>query len=414
MKITICQLNPKVGDFDSNLIKIKKALSQANSEQADLAVFPELFICGYPPADLLHRPSFIQQCNEVINLVCQDSLNYPNLGILLGAPTPHNGKGKNLYNSALLIENGQIIHTQHKQLLPFYDVFDEPRYFDSGPPLTNFKFKGQNLGCLICEDAWSGHNLTNLSSIYHQSPVLELKKQNHLDVVICIMASPFELNKQQLLDHVYSTIAQELNTKVVCVNQVGGQDELVFSGESSVYDSSGQLSYRLASFKETLQTIDLNILTTQSIKTEDQHSRLYAALTLGLKDYIYKSGLSKVVIGLSGGIDSALVAALAVHALGAENVTGILMPSQYSSKGSIEDAKKLASNLGISSITIPINESVTALTKTLEGGLEKSLIGLAFALGRNIIIVINIKIKYFVIVFIIHYIIRSLDSEVNH
>lgn len=393
MKLTLAQFNPLVGAFASQLDKIKTSLTKASQDQSNLVVFPELFLCGYPPADLLTRPSFLEDCASALDDVCSLSRDYPNIGLVVGVPLSHNGPGKGLYNSLVVILNGQIVFTQHKQLLPNYDVFDERRYFDSGPMPDLWSYNGINIGFLICEDAWAGHGVATVPDNYSYSPVESLVHKRP-DLVICIAASPYEFGKLADVDAVYGGISRFARVPVVYVNQVGGQDELVFAGDSGVYAPCDGEVYRLGAFKESIQTCEI---LGESISFSNQTNapshviaeplpqifsrdtlleRLFSALVLGLRDYVKKTGFSKVVLGLSGGIDSALVAVIATHALGAENVHGVLMPSKYSSEGSIKDSIALAANLGINTTMVPIENTVQVMINELRTSLKGDVKGI--------------------------------------
>jgi len=358
MKFTIAQLNPKIADFDSILKKINLALAEAVKDQSDCVVFPELFLCGYPPLDALFDSNFKAKLKEAELELLTLSKLYP-VGILMGLPRYHDtDHSKGIKNAAILIENGKILFEWEKQLLPYYDVFNEPRYFDSGIFKGSYEFRGKRLVVSICEDAWFSEN-----SAYLHDPFSQVNASNtHL--MINLSASPFELKKFERRLEVFKRLAIRLQVPVLCVNQVAGQDELVFDGQSFGLNKNGNILFQCEAFKEEIKTVDLSVI--ESLKTPLMPlDELQEALVLGLKDYVYKSGFSRCILGLSGGIDSALTAVLAVKALGADNVVGLLMPSQYSSEGSITDAQELAKNLAIRHYILPISDTFEVVQRTL-------------------------------------------------
>ena len=366
MKIAIAQLDPTVGDVAGNLAKVKQALEQTKPDNPDLIVFPELFLTGYPPRDLLERPGFLAAVRNGLDEAVKRSVEYE-AGILLGAPTA-NGKhsGKGLYYSAVLIHQGAIIGMQHKSLLPTYDVFDEVRYFDQAGEIAPIEFKRERLGVTICEDTWNDPQLWGGRRIYTTDPVEKLARQG-ATVLVNISASPFEMGKEQTRLALIGGHAQKHGLPFVYCNQVGGNDELVFDGRSFVCNPSGNLVHICPAFQEALCTVDLrNNGAGIDYAPQDQAESVYQALVLGIRDYLGKTGFEKAVVGLSGGVDSALVACLARDALGADNVLGITMPSPYSSKGSVDDSQQLAANLGIQFKVIPIIEPFNAYLGTLK------------------------------------------------
>jgi len=365
MKITIAQLNPTVGDIEGNLAKVRDALSECSKDKPDLVVFPELFLVGYPPKDLLERPWFIEKALKVVEELIQLSMSYPDTGILLGVPMTSEGMGKGLYNSALLIYQGKKLSAQHKSLLPTYDVFDEARYFDAAPEVHTVSFKGETLGISVCEDAWNEPEFWPKRRIYGFDPIEELANQG-ATVFINISASPFSAGKEETRFRLISNHARKHKVPFVYVNQVGGNDELIFDGRSMFVDRDGQPVAVCPSFQEYLQTVDTGTTGTPGLYTpQDKIESIYEALVLGIRDYLKKTGFSKAVIGLSGGIDSALTCCLAAEALGRENVLGISMPSPFSSPGSIEDSRKLAENLGVEFKVIPISGIYQSYLDTL-------------------------------------------------
>lgn len=367
MKVTLAQLNPLVGDLQGNLSEIKETLAKASKNSADLLVLPELCLVGYPPKDLLERRWFIQEVQQAIEKLAKISTEYPQTGILFGAPLP-TGKntGKGLYNSAILIHQGQVLFTQHKSLLPTYDVFDETRYFDPAGELSTVTFKGENLGISICEDAWNDPQLWPRGKFYTFNPIEVLAKKG-ASLFINISASPFEMGKEELRYQLISNHAKKHKIPFVYVNQIGGNDELIFDGRSLCVDKNGEPIAVFPSFQKDVQTIDMSNSGKPGLYVpQDKIESVHKALTLGIRDYLRKCGFSKAVVGLSGGIDSALVCCLAKEALGGENVLGISMPSPYSSKGSIEDSRKLAGKIGIQFKVIQITEIYDSYLATLK------------------------------------------------
>jgi NAD+ synthase (glutamine-hydrolysing) len=356
MKITLAQINPTVGDLSGNLQKIEDTLKVC-PQDSDLLIFSELVLTGYPPKDLLKNPWFIQKTGNAQEKLCELSKTYPTLGILLGLPTQQkttNGQG--LYNSAILIQNGETLFQQNKQFLPAYDVFDETRYFDSAQDQAVFPFKGETLGITICEDVWNDYEFWP-KPLYVNDPVEELV-QKGATLLINLAASPFEVDKQYLRHNLVRSHIRRRQTPFVMINQVGANDDLIFDGHSFAMDAQGHIIANAKGFAEDLVTFD----------TENHHHAakpdsglspfkdIYKALTLGVKDYFSKCRAKQAVIGLSGGIDSAIVAVIAQKALGSKNVLGISMPTRYSSKGSVSDSEQLANNLNIAFKTIPIHD----------------------------------------------------------
>ncbi|MDG5814436.1 NAD+ synthase [Chitinispirillales bacterium ANBcel5] len=366
MKIALCQLNPLVGDLEGNASIIEKVLEDTAPSKPDLIIFSEMFIQGYPPRDLLEKRWFIRDCYSILDRIVHFSRNYPNTGIVTGTVLESPiSPGKGLLNCAVLIHNGKILFTQAKSLLPTYDVFDESRYFDSADEISTYCFKGENLGICICEDAWNDSGLFQ-PKLYKRNPVAELADKK-ASVIINISASPFYIGKEELRSSVMKKHASTHKIPFIFLNQVGGNDELIFDGNSMFFDNAGDLCKKLAAFNEHVEIIDTeNTCKSSALPRLDTIKSVHNALTLGLRDYVRKCGFSKVLIGLSGGIDSAVTCALAVNALGAGNVWGIALPSRYSSEGSIKDAEELANNLGIEFSTIGIEEIFTSFLKALD------------------------------------------------
>jgi NAD+ synthase (glutamine-hydrolysing) len=354
MKVTIAQLNPIIGDIKGNIKKITTVLEQCNQKSPDLVIFPELFIVGYPPRDLLERPRFIRNVQEAIESLIEISKGYPQMGILFGAPQPtENRTGRGLYNSALLIYQGRLLFKQSKTLLPNYDVFDEARYFDMATQIDVVSFKDELLGISICEDAWNDEELW--PKRYYPFDPLEVLAKKGATMFINISASPFHIGKEEVRFRIFRNHAKKHHVPFVFVNQIGGNDELIFDGRSMVIDKKGDPIDIFPSFKEYVKTIDMCCLEKPCIYTsQDPIESVYEALVLGLHDYMQKCGFSKAIIGVSGGIDSAVVCCLAKDAIGSQNVLGVTMPGPFSSKGSVKDSEKLAQNLDIPLKTISI------------------------------------------------------------
>jgi len=367
VKIALAQLNTMVGDIKGNLQRLNEFWSDCHSDNTDLLILPELYLVGYPPRDLLERPAFLNRVQAAIQEIVDLSLGYPQTGILFGAPVP-TGKstGRKLYNSALLIYRGEILLSQPKSLIPNYDVFDEARYFDAAESVDRVDFKGVRLGITICEDAWNEPDLWKGSVSYDADPIADLAQQG-IDVLVNISASPYFMNKEVVRYRLMSKHAREYGVPVVYLNQVGANDELIFDGQSMLVDRQGRIAALLPAFEEAVQTVESE--QSGEGKTypvyEEMHY-LYQALVLGIRDYFRKCGFSRAIVGLSGGIDSALTACLAVTALGSANVLGVAMPSIYSSAGSVSDARDLARNLDIEFKLIPIAEIFSVYLDTLQ------------------------------------------------
>ena len=356
MKIISAQLNPTIGDFNGNLEKIRLILS-GHESQADLIVFSELFLTGYPPRDLLERKDFIDQAEKALRRLLTISRDFPANSLLCGTIRPtRKNTGAKLYNTALLISNGKILFEQNKSLLPSYDVFDETRYFDPSENIDVFNFSGHKLGITICEDAWNDPD-AGPSRMYNKNPLDILFKKN-ASLFINLSASPFCDGKEMIRYKLMSNHAKKYKKPFIFVNQIGGNDELIFDGRSMAFNEKGELISLSPSFAESVQFVDLNERTAAiSFSAQTDVAAIHDALVLGLRDYMQKCGFKTAVIGLSGGIDSSLVAAIASQALGPENVYGIAMPSMHSSGESVKDAEKLSENLGI-------NFEIISITKT--------------------------------------------------
>jgi NAD+ synthetase len=364
VKVALAQIDPTVGDFRGNTAKILEFTRCASHAGANLILFPELAICGYPPADLLEKPAFVARCGEAIEEIAHATAHL-NIGVIAGYVTAAPpGAGKHVMNSAALVRNGKVQFIQSKMLLPFYDVFDEQRYFAPAQRQNVCQIDGQSVALTICEDAWNDKNFWE-TRLYSVDPVDELVKQG-ASLILNISASPWWRGKRSVRRDMLAAIAKRHGVPVVMVNQVGGDDSLLFDGTSLVIAPDGSVIAQAKSFEEDLIYADLNTLTGDlRPQTSDQDQALLEALTLGTRDYVRKCGFSKAVIGLSGGIDSALVAAIAVRALGPEYVTTIGMPSPYSSPGSLSDSQQLAANLGIPFEVLPISEIFSGFNNTL-------------------------------------------------
>jgi NAD+ synthase (glutamine-hydrolysing) len=377
MKIIICQCNPVVGDVDGNARRVCEIVESAAKDSPDLVVFPELFIQGYPPYDLLEQRWFIAHGLDALEKVRACSEKYPGIGILVGMAMPNDlSFGKGLCNAAVLMYGGKKIFSQNKSLLPAYDVFDEARYFDPARKIDIVPFKGERLGITVCEDAWN-HDALWTRRLYDRDPVDELARLG-ATLFINLSASPFHLGKGNLRASIIKKHATRHGIPFIYVNQVGGNDELIFDGNSMVVDAEGNLRAMLPSFREAVAVFDTGAPGCPlPLPDFDTLSSLHDALVLGIRDYAGKCGFSKAILGLSGGIDSALTCACAVHALGQDNVWGVAMPSRYSSEGSVIDAEKLAGNLGIKFSVIPISKVFTAFTETLSAEFAGTGTGLA-------------------------------------
>jgi NAD+ synthase (glutamine-hydrolysing) len=404
MKITLAQLNPTIGDINGNLKKIKDTLKKAKNDSSDLVIFPELFLVGYPPRDLLEKKWFINKTKEAINELIKISKKYSNLGIIIGAPIKNNEKNNKriLYNSALLIKDGKVIGSQSKSLLPTYDVFDEARYFNVSEKIDVIPFKDEILGISICEDAWNSEKLWPKK--YYPIDPIEILVKKGASIIINISASPFNIGKEEIRYNIFQNHAKKHNIPFIFVNQIGGNDELIFDGNSVCIDKKGDPFLVLPSFKEHIQTIDLKSdLKKILFKPNKIVESVFDALILGLRDYVKKCGFSKVVIGLSGGIDSALVTALATDALGKENVYAVTMPGPYSSEGSVNDSIKLAKNLGIKIDEISISSIYDSYIHSIKNKLnygkdiDVSLENIQARIRGNILMAISNKFGHLVL-----------------
>ena len=350
MKIALAQFNPTVGDFDGNSARILEIASEAKTRGADLAVFSELCVCGYPPQDLLERPAFIERNHTQLAKLAK-LIPMPSIVGYVGKAQDNTGKP--VANTAALIADGRIIFEQRKMLLPTYDVFDESRYFQPAHSQSIVPLGAEQLGITICEDSWNDKNFW-AQRLYERDPVAELVGQGS-SVLLNISASPYTIDKRGFRLDMLRALARQHHVPVVYVNQVGGNDSLVFDGSSVAIAPDGTIVARAHSFQDDLVLFDTETLVGDiRHETSDELEAAYKALVCGTRDYVRKCGFSKVVVGLSGGVDSALVVTVAVDAVGAENVLGVGMPGPYSSEGSLRDARQIAENLGVEFIVLPI------------------------------------------------------------
>jgi NAD+ synthase (glutamine-hydrolysing) len=401
MKITLAQLNPIVGDVSGNLKKVSATLEQYAAE-TDLIVFSELFLVGYPPRDLLEQPALIEATQAAVQELLQVSRSFPQTALLVGAPMPTGlDTGKGLNNCALLICGGEILFRQNKSLLPTYDVFDETRHFAPAADVEVFPFQGEKLGISICEDAWYDPELWS-RCLYAFDP-MQVLAQKGATLLINISSSPFQVGKEELRFRIFHNHARRFGLPVIYVNQVGGNDELIFDGRSLVLDGRGEPSLVLPAFQEAVASVDPAGPGTPGLyEPLEEIATVHGALVLGLRDYLRKCGFSKAVVGLSGGVDSAVTCCLAQQALGPENVLGVLMPSPYSSQGSIKDSRKLVKNLGIPAKEIPITSIYRAYLRSLKGHLEVEQLGVALEnvqarIRGNILMALSNEFGYLVL-----------------
>jgi len=370
VKIALGQINPTVGDFSGNAQKIIDFSRRAKDSGAGLILFPELSVCGYPPRDLVERPSFVAKNRETVDRIAAETNG---IAVICGLVTPAEAEtGKSVMNSAALLRDGRLAFLQSKMLLPTYDVFDEMRNFAPARSQELFDFCGNHMALTICEDAWNDKDFWK-RQLYTADPIEALIRSGG-NFVLNISASPFWLGKRELRTNMLATIARNDRVPVVMVNQVGGNDSLLFDGSSLVINREGRVIAQGKSFEEDIVYFDSATLEGEiHEQVPGEEASAFAALVLGTRDYVRKCGFKKVVIGLSGGIDSALTAAIATEAVGPENVIGVGMPGPYSSQGSIDDARELAKNLGIRFELLPIgaiNDSYRETLKDVFAGLK--------------------------------------------
>ncbi len=362
MKIALAQLNYHVGNFEGNLAKMKEAVETAKQQGAELVCFGELAVCGYPPRDFLEFPDFIDQCQKAVQELAEYSKD---IAILLGSPVPNPVvEGKDLFNSGLFLQDGEIRHIRHKALLPTYDVFDEYRYFEPATTFSTFEFKGKRIALTICEDIW---NIGNENPLYTLCPMDELIKEKP-DLMINLSASPFHCAHAQERIRIVKENALRYKLPIFYVNHVGAQTEIIFDGGSLVVSPDAKVFREMPYWVEKVETFDLEqVAKTESEDLQDKAKipLIHDALVVGIKNYFQKLGFSKAIMGLSGGIDSAVTAALTVRALGAEQVHGLILPSPFSSDHSVTDAVQLAKNLGMGYDIVPIESVYKSTLSTL-------------------------------------------------
>ncbi|MDB9546894.1 NAD+ synthase [Dolichospermum circinale] len=385
MKIAIAQINPLIGDLSGNAQKILEMSQQASLTGVRLLLTPELSICGYPPRDLLLNPSFVVAMNQTLQKLAEDLP--ANLAVLVGTVVKNSQAritgGKNLFNSMALLENGKIQQFFHKRLLPTYDVFDEHRYFEHGLEVNYLIVDHLKIGVTICEDLWNDEEFWGKRS-YPINPINDLADLG-VDLIVNLSASPYTVGKQNLREAMLKHSAINFQKPIIYTNQVGGNDDLIFDGHSFAVNKQGEIIARGQGFVSDLITVEFNanhkdlVLGNISPVYESEEAEIWDALVLGVKDYVHKCRFSKVLLGLSGGVDSALVAAIATAALGKENVIGILMPSPYSSEHSISDALALAENLDIQTEILPIGE----LMQTFDQSLNDLFAGTEFGIAEE-------------------------------
>ena len=362
MKVALAQINPVIGDFEGNADKILSFAEQARSRRAEVVVFPEMSLCGYPPMDLLDQGSFVEANLKALRRLQQNSPK--GIGIVIGyVDRNREGTGKSLVNAAVLIEDGRILLGQNKSLLPTYDVFDEARYFEPARGRKVLPYRDERVGIAICEDIW-WESQTAASVRYPVDPVKDLLDQG-ASLILAPSASPFYSGKLQVRYRLLSSIGRNSGVPVVYVNMVGGNDSLIFDGRSMVTTGHGSLCFLGVGFEEQLSLVDTRHPGPDLDPEVDRYGELEGALELGIRDYLGKCGFERVHLGLSGGIDSAVVAVLAARALGPDKVTAFLLPSRYSSRGSAEDARLLIDALGLAWHTLSIEEMFAAGLSTL-------------------------------------------------
>ncbi len=365
MKVALAQINPVIGDFTGNCNKIVEFSQSAAERGCRLVIFPELAVSGYPPLDLLERKSFVQDHEAAIAALLS---RLPPIDVMFGCfESRAGGSGKPLYNSALVCRSGEIIHRARKRLLPAYDVFDENRYFEPGSVPEIYELDGKKIAITVCEDVWhhtvGEYRVEPVSDIFQYAANLN----SGVDFLVNISASPYHRGKTKIRSDIFSSLCLEFETPFLYVNQVGGQDSLLFDGHSLALDRTGTVVGRADRFKEDLIVVDVDTWC-GDMRQYDESSEIkpiHDALVMGTRDYLHKSGFTSAVLGLSGGIDSALTAAIAVEALGAENVLGVALPSLYSSADSLEDAAELATRLGCRFETLPIGGLFDGYRQTL-------------------------------------------------
>jgi NAD+ synthase/NAD+ synthase (glutamine-hydrolysing) len=376
VKIALLQINPLVGDLRGNARLIADAACAAGRRGADIAVTPELALVGYLPRDLLLSSAFVAASWEAVAALARDLVHQP--PVLVGLPEPNpSDAGRPLFNTAVLLQEGRVGQRFRKSLLPTYDVFDEDRYFEPYHGAQILERDGRRLGISICEDVWNDRDFWKRRR-YHNDPIEDLMRAG-ADAIINLSASPFSVGKHRRREEMLSSTARKHSAPVVYVNQFGGNDDLIFDGRSLGFNAAGTPVARGRAFEPDVVICDLDGSAAMAVthgnqddSPDRQESEIWRALVLGTRDYVRKCGFTQAVVGLSGGIDSALTAAIAVEAIGPDHVTGVLMPSPYSSRGSIDDAAELAARLGIRTLTLPIEPAMRAMEATLRPAFEGS------------------------------------------
>lgn len=376
MKIALAQLNYHIGNFANNSEKIISVIEKAKKESADLVVFSELAISGYPPRDFLEFNDFVVQCNETVNEIAGHCVD---IAAIIGLPTFNkNEKGKPLYNSAAFLSDGKLLQLTHKTLLPNYDIFDENRYFEPNVEFNCINYRGKKIALSICEDLWNVQD----NPLYNINPMDELMEQ-HPDLMINIAASPYNYHQTKIRKEVLKRNAKKYNLPLFYINHVGAQTELLFDGGSLVLNSKSEIYDELKYFEEDFKVFDLEEVDTKPISEQKPESgeieSIYNALVMGVRNYFQKLGFKKAILGLSGGIDSAVTAAIAAEALGSENVYNILLPSRYSSAHSVDDSIKLVENYGMPHDIIEIEQAFN----TFEDSLKPYFKGLPFNIAEE-------------------------------
>ncbi len=388
MRIALAQINPTIGDFVGNVERIKDFAVRGAAAGAEVVVFPELAICGYPPADLLEKQAFLERAREALEELAAWTAEAGRPALIVGTATRNErAEGKHACNVAMVLDGGKVVASQSKRLLPFYDVFDEQRYFEPAAKQQLLRVRGRQLALTICEDAWND-KIFWPERRYATDPVDELMAAwvgEGPRLIVNLSASPYWKNKRGVREGMLGALARRHGATVLLVNQVGGNDSLIFDGTSLALDQAGAVIGRARSFAEDLLVVDVgederSATPKDELRASDERDEVAAtwdALVLGTRDYLRKCGFRKALIGLSGGIDSALVAAIAVEALGAENVSGVGMPSEFSSGGSVDDARALASNLGILFNVLPIRSVFDDYMRVLATSFAGTPFGLA-------------------------------------
>lgn len=374
--MAVAQLNYHIGNFEQNTAKIVDAIKMAKKEGAELVIFSELAVCGYPPRDFLEFRDFIDQCNRSIQKIASAT---EGIAAVVGCPGINPRiEGKDLFNAAYFISNNEVQYIAHKALLPTYDVFDEYRYFEPGTEFKVVEYKGKKIALTVCEDIW---NIGNENPMYTTCPMDELIKQQP-DFIVNISASPFDYDHSDNRFKVLKANTQRYRLPIFYVNHVGAQTELIFDGGSLIFDQDGNLFDELPYFQESIKLYDTNDIGKSTKRRSDFTSmdrieRIHEALVLGIYDYFHKLGFKKAIVGLSGGIDSAVTLVLLAKALGSENVRAVLMPSEFSSEHSVDDAKELVENIVCPYDIIPIQNTFESYLQSLEQQFEGTLFGLA-------------------------------------